>query len=499
MKLTNRMVFSYFCAVLSGILMMLSMPSYDFWLTAWFGLVPLLIVLPNKTSMQQYVLIQVTAIIWSIGTHLWYPAVLGVSGYFIMIAGGFFYGFLLKMGYDMQTRLRGWYAVFALPAAFSVLEWVKTIIPFTKTWWIELLAKSQWTVPANLQLLSVTGFIGLSFLLVLTNVVLSKIVIQGFHNRKQHFYFILLLTLPVLNYACGSMIVSQSQHKLADQPITIGATVDLINQDPEVIALGNAATAGDGYLADTPEMKQRIFDINKQLSQQLVSDKQADIIVWGENEFMNLGDSELYEQLKALAVQLDAAIVADTVWQTDQAMYDTAVMIHANGEEIGRTPKIFTLWGEESFGFSPGPKDYPVYDTAFGKAALAVCWDRHDPSILRNYAKQGAKLALIPADDDFYGNEQFPYFAASDAVFRAVENRIAIGSGSTSGIAQVITPYGEMTAMSEVNERQYIVGDTFTVEGQTLYTQFGDGFAYLLSALFVVLFILSERNKKRLR
>lgn len=311
---------------------------------------------------------------------------------------------------------------------------------------------------------------------------------------------IALLALPVLNYTYGSVIVNESKSRLDSRPITIGATVDLVNQDPEVIALGEDQTvAGDGYLADTPEMKQKIFDINRELSRQIRAEAEADFIVWGENEFMNQDDRSLHEQLTALTNDLGAAIVADTVWETDGTMYDTAVMVSADGVEIGRTPKIFTLWGEESHGFSPGPKTYPVYQTEFGKVALAVCWDRHDPAILRKYAGNGAKLALIPADDDFYGNRQFPYFAASDAVFRAVENRLAIGSGSTSGIAQVITPYGQMTAMSSVNQRVYIVGDTFMAEEASFYTRYGDVFAYVLSGCFLILLFVSERNKVRSR
>lgn len=495
--LRNNLVLSYTFAVISGLLMMLSMPSYDLGILAWFGLVPLLVVLPNKSSKHQYLLIQVTTIIWSVGTHLWYPSILSSWGYVIMIAGGLYYGALLKMGYDMNTRIRGWYAVFALPVTFSVFEWVKTIIPFTKTWWIELVAKSQWLIPANLQILSVTGFIGLTFLIILTNTVIAKIIIDGFGDKRRMVVYIALLLLPIMNTTYGNLVMKPSQALLSSQPITIGANVDMINQDPEVIALGNEATAGDGYLADTPDMKQKIFDINRELSRQLISQKQADFIVWGENEFMNLDDQWLYEQFVDLSKELGAIIVADTVWKQGDHMYDTAVMVDPEQGEIGRTPKIFTLWGEEEYGFSPGPRDYPVYDTAYGRAALAVCWDRHDPSILRGYARNGAQIALIPADDDFDGNGQFPPFAASDAVFRAVENHLAIGSGSTSGVAQVITPYGEMTAMSQVNERENIIGDTFVVNQQTFYTKYGDVFAYGLSACFLILFLISERNKVR--
>ncbi|MFT4414316.1 nitrilase-related carbon-nitrogen hydrolase [Fredinandcohnia humi] len=497
MKQPNVLV-SYMLAIFSGILLFLSMPSYVFSFLAWFGFVPLLLSLHEKTPQHQFWLINTCTVVWSIGTHIWYPAIFSYWGYLIMIAGGLFYGAFLKMGYDMQTRIKSWYGIFAIPITFSVFEWVKTIIPFTKTWWIELLAKSQWTVPENLQILSMTGFIGLSFLLLLTNVCLAEIIKNVRKDKKQLLLSSLLLLLPIGNYVYGIYIMKVNDDMLRSNPITIGATVDMINQDEEVLSLGSKESAGDGYVADTEAMKTKIFDINRDLSRNLVKDKDVDFIVWGENEFMNLTtDSELYREFIGLSKELHTHIAADTVWQTKDTMYDTAVLIGPNGEEVGRTPKIFTLWGEVEFGFTPGPRDFPTYQTEHGEVALAVCWDRHDQSIIRNYSKHGAKILLIPADDDFYGDSRFPYFAASDAVFRAVENHVAIGSGSTSGIAQVITPYGEMTASSNVNQRQAIVGDTFILEKQTFYTKYGEVFAYLFAAIFVVMLFVSERNKRK--
>ena len=492
----KSLVVSYFFAICSGTLMFLSMPSYHVGILAWFGLVPLLIAIKDKSSNHQYLLIHVTCMIWSLGTHIWYPSIFSGWGYLIIIGAGFFYGAMIKMGVDMQARIKRWYGIFALSITFSFFEWLKTSIPFTKTWWIEIISKSQWMIPENLQILSVTGFIGLSFLILLTNVVIAEIIKNQFSSKKIRIFTYSLLILPIANFIYGTVIMNENNKQLIEQAITIGATVDLVNQDEEVLSLGNDQTAGDGYLADTYKMKEKIFEINQELSQNIMEEKSAEFIVWGENEFMNLNDTELIYQFQHLAKLLKTTIIADTVWETKDVMYDSAYMVNANGEEIGRTPKIFTLWGEESYGFSSGPRDYPVYETPFGKVALAVCWDRHDVAILRNYAKHGAQLVMIPADDDFYGDKRFPYFEASDAVFRAVENHIAIGSGSTSGVAQVITPYGEMTAMSNVNTRQYIIGDTFTVDQQTFYTRFGDVFAYLFGMIFLVMLIVSERNKR---
>jgi apolipoprotein N-acyltransferase len=86
-------------------------------------------------------------------------------------------------------------------------------------------------------------------------------------------------------------------------------------------------------------------------------------------------------------------------------------------------------------------------------------------------------------DDDF-NTRWFPAFHAADSVFRAVENRLAMGLGTTSGISQVIDPYGRMTARSDLYTREVISGPTFTVDEQTPYTRWGDWFGILISVLF---------------
>ncbi len=56
----------------------------------------------------------------------------------------------------------------------------------------------------------------------------------------------------------------------------------------------------------------------------------------------------------------------------------------------------------------------------------------------------------------------------------------------------VIDPYGRITAEGEINERGVIVGETFTAEGKTLYTRFGDWFGW---SMVIVLAGLILRGK----
>ena len=55
----------------------------------------------------------------------------------------------------------------------------------------------------------------------------------------------------------------------------------------------------------------------------------------------------------------------------------------------------------------------------------------------------------------------------------------------------VIDPYGRITAEGKINERGATVGETFTVEGKTIYTRLGDWFGWTLVAALIGLIVVS--------
>jgi apolipoprotein N-acyltransferase len=120
---------------------------------------------------------------------------------------------------------------------------------------------------------------------------------------------------------------------------------------------------------------------------------------------------------------------------------------------------------------------------------LGVCLDYHYTDVVRNLASNGARIVFMPTWDDYNHSRWFPGVHASDVPFRAVENHVAIATGTTSGISTICDPYGRVIAQGEVNRRGVIMGDVFTVDGPTLYTRFGDWFAVLITIAFVGNFI----------
>jgi predicted amidohydrolase len=61
----------------------------------------------------------------------------------------------------------------------------------------------------------------------------------------------------------------------------------------------------------------------------------------------------------------------------------------------GKYRKVCLPSEEIDGGITPG-KDYPVFDTDFGRVGMMICWDRSYPEVARRLAAQGAEVLLMP-------------------------------------------------------------------------------------------------------
>jgi apolipoprotein N-acyltransferase len=484
-------------SAISGLLLAATMPGFDVPLLGWIALVPMLMVVMMVPAKQRFFLALPFGLAWSVGVHNWYPHIFPAAlGYFLIFAVGAFYAGVLAMGLWLQDRFSGWLKLLALPITWAAVEYIKFIAPVVEDWWFVLLAKSQWRFPPALQILSVTGFPGLSFMVMLANVALAFLLLNRFRNQNswKHPGFLAssaALATVLIILIWGALTIPAPP----DNTFTIAALTDMVNQDPNVLSTSEFASEDFGTAENSPEVSQAIFDVDAALTRSIAA-QQPDYVVWPENEFANADDPHFMDQLKGLGMESGSYIVADVVWHAPTGMHDTALMVSPDGEEVGRRAKINTTDGEENVGFVPGPNDYPVFDTLYGKVGLGVCWDRHRLFITRELARNGAQIVLMTVDDNFGGTPWFPPIHASDGVFRAVENRAAFGLGTTNGLSMVIDPYGRIAAEGTANERGVIMGETFTTPGQTLYTRWGDWFGWLLVAGVVVLAGTAVGNKR---
>jgi predicted amidohydrolase len=84
---------------------------------------------------------------------------------------------------------------------------------------------------------------------------------------------------------------------------------------------------------------------------------------------------------------------------------------------------------EREWGIGPGA-GLKIFDTAFGKLAVAVCYDVEFPELVRAAARQGAHILAVPScTDERQGFLRVRYCAQA----RAIENQMYVIQSSTVG------------------------------------------------------------------
>ena len=101
------------------------------------------------------------------------------------------------------------------------------------------------------------------------------------------------------------------------------------------------------------------------------------------------------EYFGKLAKQHDLYIVAGLVERHRHLVYNVAVLIGPDGKVAGKYRKVTLPRGEIEAGITPG-KDYPVFETRFGKVGMMICYDGFFPEVARELSNRGAEVIAWP-------------------------------------------------------------------------------------------------------
>lgn len=107
----------------------------------------------------------------------------------------------------------------------------------------------------------------------------------------------------------------------------------------------------------------------------------------------------LIARFSALARELGVVLPCSYFERVGQVFFNSLAMLDADGEVLGNYRKTHIPQGpgyEEKFYFSPGDAGYKVWDTAFGRLGVGICWDQWFPECARSMALAGAEMLLYP-------------------------------------------------------------------------------------------------------
>lgn len=105
------------------------------------------------------------------------------------------------------------------------------------------------------------------------------------------------------------------------------------------------------------------------------------------------------EHFRTVASELKVVLPISVFERCNNAYYNTVVMLDADGAVLGHYRKSHIPESpgyHEKFYFSPGDTGFKVFDTAYAKVGVAICWDQWFPEAARAMALMGAEVLLYP-------------------------------------------------------------------------------------------------------
>jgi N-carbamoylputrescine amidase len=107
----------------------------------------------------------------------------------------------------------------------------------------------------------------------------------------------------------------------------------------------------------------------------------------------------LVARFAALARELGVVLPVSFFERAGPAHFNSVAMVDADGRVLGLYRKSHIPQGpgyEEKYYFTPGDTGFRVWDTAFGRVGVGICWDQWFPEAARAMALMGAEMLLYP-------------------------------------------------------------------------------------------------------
>ena len=477
----------------SAVVLALAFPRTDWDLTAWFALVPLLVVAVSSRPRLAFawgwlfgivyflVLLRwlnftfrtFSAIPWPL---TWGPTLLLAAwcGLYIAAVSG-------TLGWLAWRRSPAW-ALATAPALWVGAEWLRGHLLGGFPW--GTLGYTQHLRLPVIQVAELGGVHAVSLVLVVVNAVLAG----GFVLTWRRALAGVALGAVALGAALGFGV-----WRLQAPPAPAEALVALMQP------------AIEQPLKWDPDHATVVLKIYQELTRQAAAQR-PDLIVWPETASPTIlrKDTRLLGWLTTLAAETRTALLVGSIDVLDDRpnrVTNSAFLVGERGL-VGRYDKIHLVpfgefvplagvigfvrgWAEFIADLEPGSRAvvFPGPPAPFG---VVICYEGIFPDLFREFVNNGARMMVNMTNDGWFGRTSGPEQHLAMYPFRAVEHRIAVVRAANTGVSAFVAPSGQVIRRLGLFERGVITDRVPLRTGRTLFTRLGDWMAYVSLALAAV-------------
>ena len=194
-----------------------------------------------------------------------------------------------------------------------------------------------------------------------------------------------------------------------------------------------------------------------------------------------LKNNVLIERFAKLSHELNVVLLVSYFEKSDKDYFNSLVVINADGTVMDNYRKTHIPDGpgyEEKFYFKPGDSGFKVYETAFGKIGVGICWDQWFCETARALTLMGAEVIFYPTaigsepeihiDSKEHWQRVQMGHAATNTVPVVVANRVGEEFGESCSLnfygSSFITDYAGAKIAEASRDKEEIIYADFDLE-----------------------------------
>ncbi len=351
-------------------------------------------------------------------------------------------------------------------------------------------AYSQRDFLAIMQIVSVTGLWGITFIVSWFASVVNHVWENGFKINRFALTFACVLVL-ILGLGFGrTLLAAQPEQtaQIAGFSLPIGKMSEVLDQ----IQAGDEA----GFRQAVDEL--HAMELNQI---RVLAQDGAEIVSLQEGAGIGYSDQveKLLTDAALIAKDENIYIVLPTFDFGKEKPENIVRIIDPNGEIVLEHVKY---GGNQFEGSLKGNGILQTVDTPYGKLSAIICWDADFPNVIKQAGEKNVDLLFIPSNDWVAVRD----IHAGMATFRAIENGMSIFRQTGQGVSIVTDAYGREYNRVDVFEEE--ANGNFAGEQMvktpigsvdTMYTSIGDAVGWVMQiGLLVLLVILWLKRKKKI-
>ena len=395
------------------------------------------------------------------------------------------------------------FGIIILPFLWVGMEYFRSLSEFAFPW--TDLAYSQGYYLTIIQIVSVIGSYGLSFILIVLNMLIWQAGVRANLPETRIKCFSIFLAVILALYAYGWIVFTPFVIKGDFRVSLLQGNVDLTTK----------------WKDDTRDYNFVLYDSLAAVA----GEQEADLIVWPETAAPCYPRHETHygmllarTAIKSGASNLIGALDVEFYGERKKS-YNSAFQYLPNGamDNVYHKMKLvpfsehspyqdqFPLLSRQFLekyvrairthdvqwwsDFYPGDS-IQIFRTDKADYAVLICYESAFPGFVRDAIKKGAEFLVNITNDTWFGRSPGPYQHLRFAVFRAVENRIWIARCANSGISALIDPYGRETEKAGLYVQKVITGNIRPLDSMSVYTKIGPvfgQFSFFILCLTVII------------